>query len=194
MNRPIKFRGKRADNGKWVYGDSIKHTDNPTNGHSIEEIIYIGSKVTNTRKCGAMKWVPIDPATVGQFTGITDCCGKEIYEGDIVETFSVYLAYQQVGNYPPPNIEVEEWEVKQSVNEVEFSYGSFNINGYPIMFEDMVCGDDKDDKSEDRQIFESLWEDNCYDLQDEYPYLTWEYFCKPHIIGNIHDNPEYKNK
>lgn len=80
-----------------------------------------------------------------------------------------------------------------SDDAVKFSYGSFDINGFPIMFEDMMCDDDEADKSTERKEFEDMWEDNSYDIRDKYPYLTWDYFRKPHIIGSIHDNPDLLN-
>lgn len=172
--RSIKFRGKDKVTGEWFYGN-LYAEDNRGRTHIC----------TLERGC-----LRIDPETVGQFTGVDDVNGNPIFEGDIVETFSIYCAYRQVGDYPPPNVEVEEWAVKRSVNEVEFSYGSFNINGFPIMFEDMMSEDDEADKSFERREFENMWEDNSYDIRDKYPYLTWDYFLKPHIIGNIHDNPE----
>lgn len=82
--RVIRFRGINSRNGKWVYGDSIKHTDNPAGNGQIEDIVYIGHKVPDARKCGAMKWLPVDSDTVGQFTGIYDRNGREVFEGDIV--------------------------------------------------------------------------------------------------------------
>lgn len=182
MKRQIIFRGKRLDNGEWVYGDlEYNRAKNIARIHTYgEEGEYLMQHL-------------VEPDSVGQYTDVDDVNGNPIFEGDIVETFAIYLEYQQVGNYPPPNIEVEEWAVKRSVDAVKFSYGSFDINGFPIMFEDMMCDDDEADKPTEREEFEDMWEDNSYDIRDKYPYLTWDYFRKPHIIGNIFDTPDLLN-
>lgn len=66
--RVIKFRGKRVGNGKWAYGDLV---------HSFDTT-YIGDEYH------FLKEGIVDPATVGQFTGLLDSSEREIYEGDIV--------------------------------------------------------------------------------------------------------------
>lgn len=181
--RTIKFRGKRLDNGEWVYGDL--EYNRAKNIARIQTYDEDGEYLMQHS---------VAPDTIGQFTGLLDKNGKEIYEGDVLESFSVYLSYQQVGNYPPPNIEVEEYAIKRRIDEVEFSYGSFNIDGFPMMFEDMMNDGEEVDRTKERQEFEAMWEDNSYDIRDKYPNLRWEDFYKPHIIGNIHDNPELLNE
>jgi uncharacterized phage protein (TIGR01671 family) len=73
------FRGKRLDNGEWVYG--FPHTHNGKTLIVSENIIDFDSEF-----CAPEFWWVVDPATVGQCTGVRENAeGKLLFDGDIVE-------------------------------------------------------------------------------------------------------------
>ena len=70
--RTIKFRGKSILTDEWFYGDLVHSADKKRTA------ILVNDK-DSYDECEVV------PETIGQFTSLYDCDGKEIFEGDILD-------------------------------------------------------------------------------------------------------------
>lgn len=96
--REYKFRGKRLDNGAWVYGNLVTYFNKP----AIQDYAQTNGEIFS-----------VDPETVGQYIVRTDRNEKEMYEGDIVSFKDSW--------------DFADTDIPEKIGQVGFSDASFRI-------------------------------------------------------------------
>ena len=111
MNREIKFRGKQSFDNKWIHGSLLKD----------KKKYYITNDYGDT-------FYAVIPETIGQFTGLYDKNGVEIYEGDVLNNTAVNFKFI-----------VKFENTKYILQKLEYPDDALDMNDYfhriPTMFE-----------------------------------------------------------
>ncbi|EOV6272721.1 YopX family protein [Listeria monocytogenes] len=115
--REIEFRGKRIDNGEWVYGNLMQFEDSATFIFADERkgastLTYAHFIINNMHA--------IDSETIGQYTGLKDKSDNKIFEGDIGwdehnECYGVVKFEEGKFLYVWENIAEDLWEVADGI-------------------------------------------------------------------------------
>ena len=158
--REIKFRAKRIDKDEFAYGDHLTGMGNKKGKHYI---LHLLSHYPSD--CHSLDGYEVITDTIGQYTGLKDKNGKEIYEGDVLhiklyENDGYRIFWSDVSFPNCFTLDECKGELLRKGNElVCFTDGCMCVGDMFIsaLFGDMRCS---------------------------VPIFEFE------VIGNIHDNPE----
>lgn len=150
--REIKFRGKDVDSGEWRNGSLTTYPND-----RCEIVVFDDSEILEYE---------VDVESVGQFTGIHDKNGKEIYEGDV-------LFVREWKNLAIGMFNYEE----RDLFSLEDCKGELLYESQRVVYseEGSMCAGD--------YYISTLWDKQ--DKRHRYPIFEVE------VIGNIHDNPNF---
>lgn len=183
--REIEFRGKRIDNGEWVYGFYVKSQEYYTQDVS-NAILSADGNHYGFGEYTFETYNEIDESTLGQYTGFVDNNGTKIFEGDIVELYCIRTyCGRQVSQYDKPT-------KFRAVVKFGQCWNRFGIGfwfDYDNKYNEKICEPiGKEQESRDiwkRAIGEFV--PNEY-KKETHPNWVWKNYLV--VIGNVVDNPE----
>ena len=162
--RIIKFRGKHIETGEWLYGS---HYDDGGEQYILPNNIL---SVDIHDEC------QVDPATVGEYTGLTDKWGNGVYEGDILRI----REYKNMSFGTATIAEEDEMREVFTLEELKGELWAESVS--PVCWEEsmfLVSIDWENDT-----YFSCLWGD----MKKSQPIFDFE------VIGNVYDNPDIQMK
>lgn len=150
MNREIKFRGKMIPENEWIFGTILRIPAPPVCfGKSETDKYYIQFPdpryIPDWNMPYKMVQGEVNPDTIGQYTGLHDKNGKEIYEGDIVK---IKYRDEDIGKviYEHNGFSIDVTNMNKNYGRVSFVNNFMEVIGNIYDNPELLGGEENGDK------------------------------------------------